>query len=31
MITLDALDDLSGIRHGFFTREGGVSEGHYAS
>ena len=31
MITLDALDDLSGIRHGFFTREGGVSKGHYAS
>ncbi|MEI6558876.1 MAG: peptidoglycan editing factor PgeF [Rhodospirillaceae bacterium] len=31
MITLDALDDLSGLRHGFFTREGGVSEGHYAS
>ena len=31
MITLDPLDDLPGIRHGFFTREGGVSEGHYAS
>ncbi len=31
MITLAPLDDLSGIRHGFFTREGGVSEGHYAS
>ena len=31
MLTLDALDDLPGLRHGFFTREGGVSEGHYAS
>lgn len=31
MITLDPLDDLPGIRHGFFTREGGVSEGLYAS
>ena len=25
------LDDLSGIAHGFFTREGGVSDGLYAS
>lgn len=31
MITLGALDELDGIRHGFFTREGGVSEGCYAS
>ncbi len=31
MITLDALSELSGIRHGFFTREGGVSSGHYTS
>jgi polyphenol oxidase len=32
MITLDELDDGSGaIRHAFFTREGGVSEGVYAS
>ena len=30
MITLGALDD-NGIRHGFFTREGGVSEGIFAS
>ena len=31
MITLGALNDLSGIRHAFFTREGGVSTGLYAS
>ena len=31
MITLGALNDLSGIRHAFFTREGGVSQGLYAS
>src|SRR3984885_4323607 len=32
MITLDVLDDCGAtIRHGFFTREGGVSEGVYAS
>ena len=31
MITLDTLQDLPGIRHGFFTREGGVSGGLYAS
>jgi YfiH family protein len=32
MITLDVLDDCGvTIRHGFFTREGGVSEGVYAS
>src|SRR5512134_2479074 len=30
MLTGAALDDL-GVRHGFFTREGGVSEGRYAS
>lgn len=31
MLTLPVLDDLPGIRHGFFTRAGGVSEGVYAS
>ena len=31
MITLDALDALPGIRHGFFTRTGGVSQGLYDS
>ncbi|MBH0239293.1 peptidoglycan editing factor PgeF [Methylobrevis albus] len=31
MITAPALAALPGIRHGFFTREGGVSEGIYAS
>jgi hypothetical protein len=31
MITLGVLDELPGIRHGFMTREGGVSEGIYAS
>lgn len=31
MITLDPLSALTGIRHGFFTREGGVSEGLFAS
>jgi polyphenol oxidase len=32
MITLDVLDDGSGaIRHAFFTRQGGVSKGVYAS
>ena len=30
-ITADALYALPGIRHGFFTRQGGVSEGIYAS
>lgn len=29
MITLGALNDISGLRHGFFTREGGVSTGPY--
>ena len=31
MITLSALNDFTRIRHGFFTREGGVSQGVYAS
>ncbi|MGH6892306.1 MAG: peptidoglycan editing factor PgeF [Dongiaceae bacterium] len=31
MITLSSLERLPGIRHGFMTREGGVSEGVYAS
>jgi len=31
MIKLDVLDSLPGIRHGFMTRAGGVSEGIYAS
>ena len=31
MITLSNLNDLGGIRHAFFTREGGISEGLYAS
>lgn len=31
MLTLGPLNCLEGIRHGFFTREGGVSEGLYAS
>lgn len=31
MITLDVLDDCDGVRHGFFTREGGVSGGLFAS
>ncbi|BCP54653.1 laccase domain protein [Kaistia sp. 32K] len=30
-ITADLLSDLPGIRHGFFTRRGGVSDGIYAS
>ncbi|MCX5571806.1 peptidoglycan editing factor PgeF [Kaistia nematophila] len=30
-ITADALSALPGIRHGFFTRQGGVSDGIYAS
>ena len=29
-ITADCLADIPGVRHGFFTREGGVSEGIYA-
>jgi polyphenol oxidase len=31
MISLDALDAEGGIRHGFFTRRGGVSEGPFGS
>jgi polyphenol oxidase len=31
MISVSALNEVQRIRHGFFTREGGVSEGIYAS
>ncbi len=31
MITLSALDGMESVHHAFFTREGGVSEGVYAS
>jgi len=31
MITVSALNELAPIRHGFFTRSGGVSEGLFAS
>ncbi|HSV30326.1 MAG TPA: peptidoglycan editing factor PgeF [Candidatus Omnitrophota bacterium] len=31
MITLSALNEINRIRHGFFTREGGASQGIYAS
>jgi len=31
MITVSTLNGLSGVRHGFFTREGGDSEGPFAS
>lgn len=31
MITSSAFNGLKGVRHGFFTRRGGVSEGHFAS
>src|SRR5581483_7125550 len=31
MLQADTLKKLSGIRHAFFTREGGVSQGLYAS
>jgi polyphenol oxidase len=31
MLTLGPLNAIDGIRHGFFTREGGVSQGVYAS
>jgi YfiH family protein len=31
MITTKVLGDIAGLRHGFFGREGGVSEGLYAS
>jgi polyphenol oxidase len=31
MLTAANLEDLTAVRHGFFTREGGVSEGEFAS
>jgi polyphenol oxidase len=31
MLTNDTFNAIDGVRHGFFTREGGVSEGLYAS
>lgn len=31
MLTLGPLNDADGVRHGFFTREGGVSEGLFTS
>lgn len=31
MITIAALNGITGVRHAFFTREGGVSQGIYAS
>src|SRR5438876_12089451 len=31
MLTLGTLNRLDGVRHAFFSREGGVSEGLYAS
>jgi len=31
LITLGALNDITGLRHGYFTRVGGVSTGLYAS
>ena len=31
MISLGTLNDATGVRHAFFTREGGVSEGIFAS
>lgn len=31
MLTLGPFNEIDGVRHGFFTREGGVSEGLYAS
>jgi YfiH family protein len=31
MITLSALNDSPGVRHGFFTRDGGVSDGLFTS
>ena len=30
-LTTSILANVAGLRHGFFTRKGGVSEGHYAS
>ncbi len=31
MLTIATLNALAGLRHGFFTRQGGISEGLYAS
>jgi polyphenol oxidase len=31
MLTLGPFNEIDGVRHGFFTREGGVSEGLYTS
>ncbi len=31
MLTIATLNAIAGVRHGFFTRQGGVSEGLYAS
>jgi YfiH family protein len=31
MLTTSVLAGAPGVKHGFFTREGGVSQGHYAS
>lgn len=31
MLTADSIETLPGIRHGFFSRQGGVSEGAYSS
>ncbi len=31
MLTIGPLNDLPGLRHGFFTRQGGVSDGLYSS
>jgi YfiH family protein len=31
LVTLGPLNDLDGMRHGFFTRQGGVSQGLYSS
>lgn len=31
MITASDIESMNGVRHAFFTRDGGVSEGHFAS
>ena len=31
MITASTIESLNGVRHAFFTRDGGVSEGHFAN
>ena len=31
MLTADSLETLPGIRHGFFSRQGGVNDGSYSS